>query len=270
MTAQHPATPSIIFVCGCPRSGTSALSWGMAQLDGLWTSAESHFLYRMLAGHYPASPLHQAYDISAHPGSWLDLNKVSRNEFLGAVGEGILALTRQRGEGRTFVDSSPEHLLVAPALLDMFAACRIIHIVRDPRAVCLSMLNSGFDTPWATDLDAAIETWATYARRGVALREMNDPRVLSVRQEDIGTTATATEMARHVGHADPQPILDFLNKSKINSSFKPGSYQPGGRFTPSDSLSSQEFQATYAATVVQRCGDLMKAYGYAAEEAGQP
>ncbi len=58
-----------VFVAGCPRSGTSALSWAIAALPGYWTSAETHFFYYLLR---PGSPsVARSYELSAAEGSWL-------------------------------------------------------------------------------------------------------------------------------------------------------------------------------------------------------
>ena len=39
-----------VFVIGCPRSGTSALSWALAEHPKMWTSAESDFMHQMFKG----------------------------------------------------------------------------------------------------------------------------------------------------------------------------------------------------------------------------
>src|ERR1700761_5033611 len=99
-----------VFVAGCPRSGTSALSWAVAAHPDYWTSAETHFFYYLLrhgagggAGSGPVS-IAQAYATSAGHGSWLDRHSVSYSEFLEHLGAGLGALMRSRSGGLQWVD----------------------------------------------------------------------------------------------------------------------------------------------------------------------
>src|SRR6185437_10868209 len=172
-----------VFVAGCPRSGTSALSWAIAALPGYWTSAETHFFYYLLR---PGNPsVARSYELSAAAGSWLAKHEVSFGEFLRHLGNGFDRLMRSRSGGLQWIDGSPENVLVGEELLAMYPGARMFLLVRDPRATCRSMLTSGFDTDWARDGDVAIRTWLHYAEAGMALASAHPDRVLPVRQEDM-------------------------------------------------------------------------------------
>jgi hypothetical protein len=209
-------TSSPVFVAGCPRSGTSALSWAIAACPGYWTSVETHFFYYLLRENW----LETTYTKSNGPGSWIDAHAVSRGDFLRSIGEGIDRMMRQRTEGLQWVDGSPENIMVGGTLLEMFRGAHFFHAVRDPQSVCLSMLTSGFAEPWATDIDEAIRTWNHYVGVGLQLEKVYPDRVTRVRQEDMWTTPG--EVARHIGTrlgvADVEPIAAFLAHTRINSS----------------------------------------------------
>src|SRR6185437_484750 len=111
MSAMGP-----VFVVGCPRSGTSALSWALAAHPAWWTSVETHFFYHLLR----ENRLRNAWSESLGAGSWLDVHSVSVDEFVTHAGAGFDRLMRSRSEGLHWVDGSPENLLVAEPLLLMF------------------------------------------------------------------------------------------------------------------------------------------------------
>jgi hypothetical protein len=266
-----------VFVAGCPRSGTSALSWAVAAHPDYWTSAETHFFYYLLrhgvgnqAGPGPVS-IAQAYATSAGQGSWLSRHEVAFAEFLGYLGTGFDALMRSRSGGRQWVDGSPENVLVGEELLTMFPDGQFILLVRDPRAVCRSMLTSGFDTPWARDPAEAILTWNHYCRIGLALQEAYPGRVLLVRQEVMrgAPSSVAAAIAARLSLADGTPIEKFLTTQRVNSSFDKSSYASESpyRSTEAPVLAEDEFVSRYGAMIADGTRDMAERLGYAAAEA---
>jgi len=209
-------------VAGCPRSGTSALSWALAAHPAYWTSVETHFFYYLLRDDWAES----AYARSSGEGSWIAAHAVSGDEFLCQIGVGLDRLMRSRADGRTWVDGSPENLLVGQALLRMYPQAHMFHVVRDPYDVCLSMLTSGFDELWASELDEAIRVWKHYAAAGLELAEAFPGRVTRIHQEDMRADAAgvAAEVGRQLGLSDVDAIAAFLANETINSSADKTSY----------------------------------------------
>jgi hypothetical protein len=251
-----------VFVAGCPRSGTSALSWAIAADAGYWTSVETHFLYYLSRGFW----LENAYASSAGAGSYIDVHAVSVSELLGCVGEGIDRLMRARSGGRRWVDGSPENLMVGGTLLVMFPRAQLFHVVRDPKSVCLSMLSSGFEEPWATDIDEAIRTWNHYVAVGRQLETDHPERVNRIRQEDMVAApgAVAHQIGTCLRIADVEPVAQFLAHTRINSSADKASYawtNPPRDVGP-ERFDPIAFEARYSEHIRVGTAALAACYGY--------
>jgi hypothetical protein len=257
MSANGP-----VFVVGCPRSGTSALSWALASHPEWWTSVETHFYYYLLRDNSFA----RAWSQSRDAGSWLEVHDVSGDEFLAHAGTGFDRMMRSRSEGLNWVDGSPENLMVADPLLRMFPDARMFHVVRSPQAVCLSMLTSGFREPWARDLGAAIETWKHYVSTGLSLVRTFPERVTRIRQEDMRASPgrVAIEIGGHLGLEDVEPISAFLACQKINSSFDKTSYSEFGPRLGAETvlLDPEEFYASHGARIWEETAALASQCGY--------
>jgi Sulfotransferase family len=251
-----------VFVVGCPRSGTSALSWALAAHPDYWTSVETHFFYYLLRDNW----LGNAFSGGSSAGSWLDVHAVSNDEFLAHAGIGFDRLMRSRSCGLNWVDSSPENLMVASPLLRMFPDGQLFHVVRNPQSVCLSMLSSGFAEPWARDLGAAIDTWKHYVSTGMRLGREFPNQVMQLRQEDMRSAAaeTADAIGRRLGLEDVEPIAGFLAHEKINSSFDKSSYSDVSPFrdVAAPRLDPDEFHASHGARIWEETSMLASQCGY--------
>jgi hypothetical protein len=251
-----------VFVVGCPRSGTSALSWALASHDDYWTSVETHFFYHLLRDNW----LENAWSGGFRAGSWLDVHAVSNDEFFAHAGSGFDRMMRSRSDGAHWVDGSPENLLVADPLLRMFADAHMFHVVRNPQAVCLSMLTSGFSEPWARDLGAAIDTWKHYVSTGIRLTRNFPGRVTQLRQEDMRAAPqeTAIKIGHSLGLEDTAPIAAFLACQKINSSFDKTSYSDLSPFRNAESprLDPEEFYASHGVRIWEETSMLASQCGY--------
>ena len=182
-----------------------------------------------------------------------------------------VASTRSCGRARAglqWVDGSPENVLVGEDLLTMFPGAQLITLVRDPRAVCRSMLTSGFDTPWAHDAVEAVRTWKHYATVGLALAERLPGRVLQIRQEDMlaEPDTVAAAIAHRLELADARPIAAFLATRRVNSSFDKSSYARESPFRTADApdLSPDDFDRSYGAMLSAETGELAARLGYQA------
>lgn len=226
--------PAPVFVLGCPRSGTSVLSWAIAQHAEYWTSAESDFIIFL----FGQNKLHEAFKKAvARPDmGWLKKNNVGYKEFAAHIGHGLERIFSSRSKGKAWVDASPGHTLMADDLALLFPEARFVHILRDGRAVVNSMVNSKFDQldpeeqeyfqmPWISDFSAACETWAHYAEQGRAFMEKNPDRCIEVLQEDLaGNPRELFEKLFAFLNSDfCEKSVEFVSSKRINSSFDPGS-----------------------------------------------
>ncbi|MEW5877086.1 MAG: sulfotransferase [Acidobacteriota bacterium] len=215
-----------VFVVGCPRSGTSALAWALAQHPRLWTSTESDFLFHLFGrGH-----LRRAFQacISRPDESWLKKENVSYEEFCRFLGKGISALFRSRSKNRIWVDQSPTYTLLLEDLVHLFPNAKFLHVVRDGRKVVASMLASGFDEEWARDVRVAWETWVFFVKAGLQAEHRWPTRVMRVsqermRQEPEELMGEVFRFLRLEYHEEP---ARFLRENIINSSFVGKSNNP--------------------------------------------
>lgn len=220
MARQESPSLEGVFVLGCPRSGTSALAWALAQHPRFWTSDESDFIWHLFGD----GKLEDAYKRSQsglRGGGWLQTEGVSYEEFYGFLGSGISALFASRSGGRIWVDQSPSYLLMAKDLALMFPSARFLHVARDGRQVVASMLASGFDEPWAHDPTLAWETWVAFVKAGLELEEMYSGRVMRVLQQRMREEPRElmAEVLSFLGCEYHDGPASFLMNKTINSSF---------------------------------------------------
>ena len=222
-----------VFVAGCPRSGTSALGWAIAASPRYWTSVETHFFFGLL-GDGGRNRVHDVFEACRLEGSWLDTHEVPYCEFLSSIGSGLNSLMLSRSNHLQWLDNSPENLLVADDLLMMFPEAVVIHVIRDPREVCASMMLSGFEREaWSYDIDEAIATWKYYMETGQSLRARHPDRVMEVMHARMlqDPDALASEISKFLTLKNARPIAQFLRTECVNSSYDASSKltHPGGK-----------------------------------------
>jgi hypothetical protein len=234
----------------------------VAAHPGYWTSAETHFFYYLLRREWADD----AYAKSSRDGSWLAAHTVSADEFLSHIGVGLDRLMRSRSDGLQWVDGSPENVLVGRPLLRMYPQAHLFHVVRNPLAVCRSMLTSGFAEPWASDLEEAIRTWKHYVSAGLELTEALPDRVTQIRQEDMraDSAAVSAEIGRRLGLSEVDGIAAFLANVTINSSADKTSYIEDSPFRQAATLDvdPETFQALHGDHIRAETAELAARCGY--------
>lgn len=115
-----------VFVVGCPRSGTSALSWASAAHACHWTSVASHFFYHLSRDSW----FNSAWSDSRGPNAWIDRYAVDEDAFLACAGIGFDQMTRARTNGRQWIDGLPENLMAAGVIPRMFGQAPIASFPR--------------------------------------------------------------------------------------------------------------------------------------------
>ncbi|EGV18145.1 sulfotransferase family protein [Thiocapsa marina] len=208
-----------VFVFGAPRSGTSALSWALAQHPGMWVSSETDFLLPL----FGRGNLDRAYRVSFDrpDNGWLRKHDVARAEFAAHLGLGVAALYASRSTAPVWVDSTPGYVLMARELAELLPDARFLHLVRDGRAVVDSMLHSGFTSPWARSFATACATWRHFVVKGLEAEKMLGDRILRVSHARLLSEPQTMleEVLSFLGQPQHPGPAAFIAGSRINSSY---------------------------------------------------
>jgi len=211
---------SNVFIIGCPRSGTSALSWALAYHPKMWTSAESNILLYLLRTPW----FFEQYKNSIENGEdrlWLNKHNVSYAEFASFIGKGIDLMFRSRSNDQIWVDATPAYTNVAPQLMTFFPSAKFIHIIRDGRAVVNSMINSGFSGAEFNDFQLACKSWVHYVNKGIDTMHKFPGRVHETRNENL-VSKPDDELGRiytFLGLEPCEESSNFIKTKRINSSY---------------------------------------------------
>jgi len=254
-----------VFVIGCPRSGTSALSWALAENPSLWTSAESDFMHML----FKKDCLFNVYKNSVERPDvgWLQQNDVTYKEFASFIGSGINNMFKSRSNGLIWIDQTPGYTLIAPVLKDLFPNAKFIHIVRDGKDVVSSMLNSGFENlgfsmKWTSDFENACQTWKTYVLKGRSFVASNPDVAIQIRNEDMVqyTNATFSTLQRFLDISENDGPAKFISNSRVNSSYDNGFKKK--KINPSASESENIWSSENKKIFYEICGDLIEELNY--------
>jgi len=185
-------------------------------------------------------------------------------------------------------EQTPRNIFYAQALLDLYPAAHIVHIVRDPRAVMASQkmrwqLRQMAASGAAVSRYEAIRVWVNYHPYTItrlwsrateaALALAAHPRMTVLRFEDLvqQPESTVRELCTRLDLPYDAKMLDV---GQINSSHQSsvGGARRGLHATAIDKW-RQVLSATEIATTERACGPLMRRFGYestATEPVGLP
>jgi len=177
---------ALIFIVGVPRSGTTWL-WGL------------------LSSHPDVVPLVRE-DFDPEQPSVVAGKRVTSETgaFLRHPEEYIRKVIAQKASlnpGKALVEKTPLHLRKLDRIMAIYPEAKVIHVLRDPRAVICSMVKSTF-YPFAASLDDAILQCETCHK---ALRPfLGEKNLLTVKYE-----ALISNTAKELGI-----VLDFVGLPK--------------------------------------------------------
>ena len=248
----HGTEERLVFVTGCPRSGTTLVAGAIGSQPGFVDLGEVH-------------PLKAALPTLA---------KLPEEEAALRLRR-ILDRVRRFGLARTLrgVEQTPETAHVLPAVLLAYPEARIVHVVRDGRDVACSLLERGWlsagregSDDAGLDYGAQARFWveperewefaqasdatrAGYAwRRYVETARRTTDRLAELRYEQVATdaAAAAAAVARHL-HIDPEPLAVAFGEAHSRSL---------GRWR-------RDLDAQQLADVEREAGPLLRELGYA-------
>jgi protein-tyrosine sulfotransferase len=294
----------MINVCGCGSSGSTLLAHTLdrhpeiacgdelflfcvpALYDDYSRFRRHRWLYRRIG--VSGNPFHQgraifrqgkAYGLSRTALWRLAGRATNINELAAQVQTHVLARTGKR----VWAEKTPRNIRVVDKFIHAFPAAKVVHIVRDPRDVLLSLARRG------KSLLEAAETWM--GSTAAIAPHRHNPNVLEVRYEDLcrEPDATLERVCRFIGVGfDPtyfrsdrfasQGLGKFQgHASWTQSPDEPFSTRSIGRHRSVDfewrSLASIRLTTEYATllgTRPWRLGELAASYGYDLEDVADP
>lgn len=273
MTNDAPGRDPV-FVVGCQRSGTTWVQLLLARHPLVSTVNETHMINRFLG------PAVRAWDELADDPRDVGLPTLcSGSEFLETVrdlGRGILERIAEPG-APVVVEKTPDHALWGDELLKLFPDARILHVVRDPRDVCSSLLAAarGWGSHWAprTTYEAA-HRWNRYVDAARGIRARGGDLRLEVRYEDLQADPRS-ELRRMTGWLGLEHEDDFLERaveatdiSRLREGGDEGPWdladEPDGFFRKGESGSwERELRGSDVRLIEHVCREHMDTYGYA-------
>lgn len=260
-----------IFVVGAPRSGTSMLRFMLDRHPAIGLCDETHFFY------YVHSRRRHFGDLSDPDARrrlverylemknirvlGLDLDRLA--ETLVESGRSyrlfflvLLARYARENGKRRLGEKSPDHALHAETLCDWYPRCRIVHLVRDPRAVVGSLRRM----PWARDSVMANARWWRRNNEG-ALRVRDRDSYLSVRYERLVShpEEQLRRICRHVG----EPYSGAMLSPDRDEDHRPWTQRARREVTRSRvDRWKDELSGDQVALVEHVAGPLMEELGY--------
>lgn len=187
------ASPTLGFIVGCPRSGTTWLQLLLLQDSRVASVQETHVFTEWIEPLMTTTRSERAQDRNVGLGRLFDdeqMLDIARGLFEPIMAR---ALT-ERPDATVFIEKTPGHLRSAATIIDLYPQARFVEIVRDPRAVVASLLAASrtWGRSWApTDVAAASRLWRNALQTGNRLQDLSE-NVLRVRYEDLATDGPAT------------------------------------------------------------------------------
>ncbi len=122
-----------------------------------------------------------------HDRSPASLENISQKKLMDSANSYLKALDEHSTDAKHVVDKMPSNFYHVGLISRMFPNAHIVHMVRDPRDVCLSMYFQRFDSQmiFSTDLEDMAEYHLAYQRIMQYWREVLDIKILDVVYEDL-------------------------------------------------------------------------------------
>lgn len=174
-----------VFIVGVPRSGTTLLKSMLNMHPEVMIAPETHFfleIWQHRGKHEGENNKERAKQVWQEYADTKFLDDIHNNQNIlkkkiinsnfsyHRMYKILLTEYAQNNEAAICGDSTPAHLEYVDQLSQWFPQAQFVHIIRDPRAVSLSIRN----TPWGADRSHTQNSfrWRKYVRKGNRLNEI--------------------------------------------------------------------------------------------------
>ncbi len=183
---------NLVFIVGCPRSGTTWLQRLLASHPRVKTGQESDIFDEYIGPQIR----HWKRDLipETHGRSGIGLGcYFTEDQFMEILRDYLLKLLQPMignlKQGDFFVEKTPSHALYIPEIVQLLPECRIIHLIRDPRDVVASLLaaSKSWGSSWAPkSASGACSMWIQHVRAvRDAAKVLPKERMHEVRYENM-------------------------------------------------------------------------------------
>lgn len=205
-----------VFICGCPRSGTTMLADLLGASSQVIALQETGFKFRSKSGLVDYEEYLRIAENGDHTVSTIgelkkDVFPMADREFYEyVVSKYIDIFCSSKADAKFVIDQTPNNVLLSYHLSRVFPSGKFIHIVRDGRAV----FNSVKKVPWGPSTPvASARWWTSWVAPGLAMeRSLGADRVLRVHYEDL-VSRPEIELRR---------LCDFVGLDYVDSMLRGG------------------------------------------------
>lgn len=164
MISEQYTGNNIVFIVGCPRSGTTWLQQLLASYPKAKTGRETHLFSWLIGPQLRAwrkemDRLASREDrIGVGPPAYFTEDKFLRNlkQYLLVLLQPMVGNLKQ---DEFFIEKTPNHALFIPEIVQMLPDSKIIHVLRDARDTVASLMavnkssrgKGGGNVPWAPE-----------------------------------------------------------------------------------------------------------------------
>jgi tetratricopeptide (TPR) repeat protein len=207
-TSERP-----IFVIGMFRSGTTLCEQILSSHPDVHGAGELNDIHKI----YFTLDNSKTHDKSPAP-----LTNVTKKQLADAAEKYLATLNEHSTTAKRVVDKMPSNFSYVGLISLMFPNARIIHMIRDPRDVCLSMYFQRFgpQMTFSTDLEELADYHLAYQAIMKYWHEVLDIPILDVVYEDLveNQEAMTRKMIDFCGLEWDDKCLSFYeNKRDINT-----------------------------------------------------
>lgn len=182
-----------IFIVGMPRSGTSLTEQILSRHDNVFAAGELVEIEKQ------ANIICASGDITFP----ICFRSVSQNTIDSAAENYIHHLKHLSADSKYVTDKMPQNFIFLGLINLLFPGARVIHCMRDPRDVCLSIYFQHFNEShnYATRLENIADYYLSYQRLMRHWKSVLDIPILDLRYEELVMSQETTS----------RRLLDFLD-----------------------------------------------------------